>query len=317
MKVLKSYSSIAILFAIFLILVSFHINANSCEPEKYPPAPEIVWPLNETGSIPLDTAIIIKDFKLPSKNPIKLNMELLDSLGNSVQYTTKRIQSRRSVYNYEAGFIVIKPEQNLKPSEHYTFTVNAKHGYAQPVNEVIKFSTGDENALVTAPEKINVSYYFSEPGYYLSNCQTSAWDNATSLIFVNSEIESYPIILVLDSNLLKDISFYHSSMKKRDLTALFLPNEKGIDQCFDLSAYTINGEKFFEEKLCKPEKCVKGKYLSKEQAQAEYEKHGAFGFSMIEFPTPKKEIPNYCTLYPPTCREYWSSISETECKPLN
>ena len=69
-----------------------------------------------------------------------------------------------------------------------------------------------------------------------------------------------------------------------------------------------------DEELCKPEKCVQGKYLSKEQAQSEYEKHGAFGFSMIEFPAPERAIPNYCTLYPPTCREYWVSIPDTDCR---
>lgn len=299
---------------VLFIVLSIRVDSNSCEPEKYPPAPEIIWPLNETGSIPLDTAIIVKDFKLPSKNPHKLEMELVDSSGKEIPFTTKRYQSRRSVYNYEAGFILIKPEQNLNPLENFTFTVESKVGFAEPINEKIKFSTGDENVLVAAPEQIDVSYYFSEPGYYLSNCQTSAWDKATSLIFMNSKIEGYPIILVLDSNLLKDISFFHSSMKKRDLAALFLPNEKGLNQCFDLTAYAVNGKKFFEDKLCKPERCIEGKYLSKEQAEEEYEKHGAFGFSMIEFPMPKKELPNYCTLYPPSCKDYWSSFSEGKCK---
>lgn len=313
MNIYRAYCFISILF----ILLSYDINANSCEPEKYPPSPEIIWPLNEAGSIPLDTAIIIKDYKSPSKNLNKLGIELVDSAGNRSSFNTKRFQSRRSVYNHEAGFVIIKPEQNLKSSEHYSLTVKANEGYAEPINEMIKFSTGDDTALVTAPGEIAVSYYFSKPGYYLSNCQTSAWDKATSLIFMNSKVEGYPIVLVLNSNLLKDISFFHSSMKKRDLAVLFLPNEKGVNQCFNLSAYAINGEKFFEEELCRPERCVEGKYLTKEQAQIEYKKHGAFGFSMIEFPIPDKEIPNYCTLYPPTCREYWLSIPDANCKVLD
>lgn len=306
--------SVTLIITVFLFV---NVKAYPCEPEKYPPAPEIIWPLNETGSIPLDSAIIVKDFKSPSNNPRKLDMELVDSSGNIIPYNTKRYQSRRSVYNYEAGFVLVKPLNNLSPSEKFTFTVKAKQGFAAPVNEEIKFSTGDENTLVTAPEKIDVSYYFSEPGYYLSNCQTSAWDKATSLLFMNSIVEGYPIILVLDSNLLKDISFYHSSMKKRDLAVMFLPNEKGIDQCFNLTAYSVSGEKFYEEQLCKPERCVEGRYLTKEQTQEEYKKHGAFGFSMIEFPMPKKEIPNYCTLYPPTCKDYWSDTAAQKCKITN
>lgn len=302
---------------IILFLLFTNVKSYSCEPEKYPPAPEIIWPPNETGSIPIDTAIIVKDFKLPSQNPHKLEMVLKDNAGNIIPFTTKRFQSRRSVYNFEAAFILVKSKQNLNPQENFTFTVKSTGGFAEPVNETIKFSTGDENALVTAPERVDVSYYLSEPGYYLSNCQTSAWDKATSLIFMNSEITDYPIILVLDSNLLKDISFYHSSMKKRDLAALFLPNEKGLKQCFNLNAYAINGEKFFEEKLCNPERCIEGKYLTKEQAEEEYKKHGAFGFSMIDFPMPTKQLPNYCTLYPPSCREYWSSISEHKCRVSN
>jgi len=303
---------------LFIILILFaDVKTYSCEPEKYPPPPEVIWPLNETGSIPLDTTVIVKDFKSPSKNPQKLDMELVDSAGNEVPFTAKRYQSRRSVYNYEAGFLLIEPLQNLNPSENFTFTLKAKEGFAEPVNELIKFSTGDENTLVTTPQQIDISYYFSEPGYYLSNCQTSAWDKATSLIFMNSKIEGYPIILVLDSNLLKDISFFHSSMKKRDLAVLFLPNEKGLNQCFELTAYAVNGKKFFEEKLCKPERCIEGKYLTKEQAEEEYKKHGAFGFSMIEFPVPTKEIPTYCTLYPPTCKDYWSLIPHDKCKVPN
>jgi len=311
------YRAILFLPIVLLIVLSIRADSISCEPEKYPPAPEIIWPPNETGSMPLDTAIIVKDFKLPSKNPHKLEMKLVDSAGKGIAFTTKRYQSRRSVYNYEAGFLLIKPEHNLNPLENFTFSIKSKGGFAEPINETIKFSTGDKDVLVTVPEQIDVSYYFSEPGYYLSNCQTSAWDKATSLIFMNSEIESYPIILVLDSNLLKDVSFYHSSMKKRDLAALFLPNEKGFNQCFDLTAYAVNGNKFFEEKLCKPERCIEGKYLTKEQAEEQYKKHGAFGFSMIEFPKPIKEIPAYCTLYPPSCKDYWASISDDKCKASN
>ena len=311
------YRAILFLPIVLLIVLSIRADSNSCEPEKYPPAPEIIWPPNETGSMPLDTAIIVKDFKLPSTNPHQLEMELVDSSGKGIPFTTKRYQSRRSVYNYEAGFILIKPVQNLTPLENFTFTLKSKEGFAEPINEIIKFSTGDENTLVATPEQIDVSYYFSEPGYYLSNCQTSAWDKATSLIFMNSEIKGYPIILVLDSNLLKDISFFHSSMKKRDLAALFLPNEKGLNQCFDLTAYAVNGKKFFEEKLCKPERCVEGKYLTKEQTEEQYKKHGAFGFSMIEFAVPTKEIPTYCTLYPPSCKDYWSSIPHDKCKVPN
>lgn len=317
MKINRLHLKVAAISLIIFFFLFANVKTYSCEPEKYPPAPEIIWPLNETGSISLDTAVIVKDFKLPSINPHKLEMDLTDSTGNSVPFTVKRYQSRRSVYNYEAGFILVKPKQNLNPLENFTFTVKSKTGFAQPINEKIKFRTGDENTLVTPPEQIEVSYYFSEPGYYLSNCQTSAWDKATSLIFMNSEIKDYPIILVLDSNLLKDISFYHSSMKKRDLAALFLPNEKGTEQCFDLTAYAVNGEKFFEQKLCKPERCIQGEYLTKEQAEEQYNKHGAFGFSMIDFPMPTKQLPNYCTLYPPSCRDYWSSISEHKCELPN
>ena len=85
---------------LFIILVLFaDVKTYSCEPEKYPPAPEIIWPPNETGSMPLDTAIIVKDFKLPSTNPHQLEMELVDSSGKEIPFTTKRYQSRRSVYN--------------------------------------------------------------------------------------------------------------------------------------------------------------------------------------------------------------------------
>jgi len=302
-----------LILSIVIFLISFD-NAISCEPEEYPPPPEIVWPLNQAGSVPLDTGIIVKDFKSPSINPPKLDVELTDSEGRKVQFSTKRFQSRRSVYNYEAGIIFIKPEQNLKNSETYTLTVKASEGFAAPIDQKIQFSTGDKNTFVTAPENIDVSYYFSEPGYYLSNCQTAAWDKATTLVFMNSHIEGYPVLLVLDSNLLKDVSIFHSSMEKRNLAILFLPNEKGLEQCFNLSGYSVSGEKFFEEKLCKPSRCVQGKYLSKEQAKEEYDKHGAFGFSMIEFPKPEKELPNYCTLYPPLCKEYWTSITENNCK---
>jgi len=298
---------------IFLLILDSQIDANSCEPEKYPPPPEVIWPLDDAESIPIDTAIIVKDFKSLSKTPHKLDMELTDSSGNSIEYTIKRYQSRRSVYNYEAGFIFVKPSRGLTPTEEYSFTVKAKEGFAQPFTEAIEFSTGDENALVASTEKVDVSYYFSEPGYYLSNCQTSTWDKATSLVFVNSKIEGFPLIFVLESNLLKDIAFFHSSLNKRDLAVLFLPNEKGLDQCFNFTAYSVNGNKVFTEKLCKPERCVKGTYLTKQQAEQEYKKHGAFGFSLIKFPTPEKEIPNHCTLYPPLCREYWSSLSEDKC----
>ncbi|NIU87189.1 MAG: hypothetical protein GWN56_07830 [Nitrosopumilaceae archaeon] len=106
-------------------------------------------------------------------------------------------------------------------------------------------------------------------------------------------------------------------MKKRNLALLFLPNEKGLDQCFDISAYAVNGEKVFADKYCKPKKCTKGKYLSKKQKQELYERHGAFGFSMIEFPNTNKELPNYCTLYPPLCRAYWSSVAEDSCHMFN
>ena len=206
-----------ILFSVSILILLFlaEVNAISCEPDKYPPAPEIIWPPNETGSIPIDSAIIVKDFKSLSTNSPKLQMELTDSSGKSIEYKTKKYQSRRSVYNYEAGFIVLKPAQNLNPLEEYTFSVKASSGFAGAVNENIKFTTGDQNTLVTSPDKIDVSYYFSEPGYYLSNCQTSTWDKATSLFFVNSKVEGYPLLLVLDSNLLKDVSFFHSSMKKR------------------------------------------------------------------------------------------------------
>jgi hypothetical protein len=307
------YRAILFLPLVLLIVLSIRADSNSCEPEKFTPVPEILWPLDEAKSIPVDSAIIVKDFKSLSKTPYKLEMELTDSNGNGIKYTTKRLQSRRSVYNHEAGFIFIQPAQNLQPTEEYSFALNANEGFAEPVDEAIKFSTGNENALVTSPEKVEVSYYFSEPGYYLSNCQTSTWDKATSLVFMNSKVEGLPLILVLESNLLKDISFFHSSLNKRDLPVLFLPNEKGVTQCFDLSTYAINGMKVSSEKLCKPERCVKGTSLTKEQAEEEYKKHGAFGFSLIQFPTPKAEIPNHCTLYPPMCREYWSSISEDKC----
>ena len=302
----------------FIIVFSLSSdNSISCEPEKYPPPPEIVWPLNDAVSVPLDTGIIVKDFKSPSNNPPELDIELVDSAGNKVQFSTERFQSRRSVYNYEAGLIFIKPEQNLKTSETYALTVKASEGFAEPIDQKIQFSTGDKGSFVTAPENIDVSYYFSEPGYYLSNCQTSTWDKATTLVFMNSHIDGYPVLLVLESNLLKDVSLFHSSMEKRNLAISFLPNEKGLKQCFNLSAYSVSGEKFYSEKLCKPNKCIKGKYLTKERAEEEYKEHGAFGFSMIEFPNPEKELPNYCTLYPPLCKEYWVSIPENNCNELN
>jgi len=312
--IIRYYLVLAI--AVFSIFLAYE-NAISCEPEKYPPPPEITWPLNEESSVPTDTAIIIKDFKSPSNNPPKLDIEITDGSGSKTEFNTKRIQSRRSVYNYEPGFIILKPVKNLKPQENYTLSVKTSEGFAEPVNQSITFTTGGDDVLVTAPEKIDVSYYFSEPGYYLSNCQTSAWDKATSLIFMNSQIEGYPVLLVLESNLLKDVSFFHSSMEKRNLAILFLPNEKGLEQCFNLSAYSVSGEKFYSEKLCKPAKCIEGKYLTKERAEEEYKKHGAFGFSMIEFPKPEKELPNYCTLYPPLCKEYWASIPENNCKAEN
>lgn len=292
-------------------------NSISCEAEKYPPPPEITWPLNQEVSVPMDTAIIIKDFKLPSKNPPGLHLEITDSSGSKVEFNSKRIQSRRSVYNYEAGFIILKPDKNLKPREEYTLSVKASEGFEGPIDQSIIFTTGGDDVLVTSPDNVDVSYYFSEPGYYLSNCQTSVWDNATSLIFMNSEIEGYPVLLVLESNLLKDVSFFHSSMEKRNLAVLFLPNEKGLEQCFNLTAYSVSGEKFYSQKLCEPSRCVKGEYLTKEQAKEEYDKYGAFGFSMIEFPKPQKELPNYCTLYPPLCKEYWKSTPEDNCKKVN
>ena len=308
-----------ILFSICTLIIFSYAkpNAISCEPEKYPPDPEILWPPDKANSVPLDTAIIVKDFKSLSKQAPKLQMELRDSYEKSVDFEIKKYQSRRSVYNYEAGFIVFKPTQKLKPMEEYTFTIRAKVGFASPIEGSIKFTTGDENTLVSIPEKIDFSYYFSEPGYYLSNCQTSTWDKATSLFFINSKVVDYPLLLVLDSNLLKDVSFFHSSMKKRDLALLFLPNEKGLDQCFDIGTYAVNGEIIFTDKYCKPVKCTKGKYLSKEQKQEQYDKHGAFGFSMIEFPNTSKELPNYCTLYPPLCRAYWSSVAEDSCNMSN
>ena len=300
---------------VFLSLSLFaQTNSNSCEPEKYPPPPELIWPLDQAKSVPVDSALIVKDFKSLSKTPHKLEIELKDSRGNSVEYELKRHQSRRSVYNHEAGFIFVKPSENLEPLEEYSFTVKANAGFANPIEKTIKFSTGDEKTLVADPQKVDVSYYFSEPGYYLSNCQTSTWDKATSLVFINSKVDSYPLLFVLESNLLKDVSFFHSSMNKRDLAALFLPNEKGVKQCFDFTAYSVNGNEVFNEKLCKPARCVKGKHLSKEEAEKEYNKHGAFGFSLIEFPAPKEEIPNYCTLYPPLCREYWSWVTDGKCE---
>ena len=305
-----------ILFAIPILIFALfpQLRAISCEPDKYPPAPEIIWPPDNTGSIPIDSALIVKDFKSLSTNSPKLQMELTDSSGKSIEYKTKKYQSRRSVYNYEAGFIVLKPAQNLNPLEEYTFSVKASSGFAGPIDENIKFVTGDENTLTTSAGEIDVSYYFSEPGYYLSNCQTSTWDKATSLFFVNSKVEGYPLLLVLDSNLLKDVSFFHSTMKKRNLALLFLPNEKGISQCFDIDAYAINGVKIYTEKLCKPQKCVKGRQLSKEEMQEKYDKHGAFGFSLIEFPAPKEGIPDYCAPYPPLCKEYWASIASNKCE---
>jgi len=300
---------------VFLSLTLFaQTNSNSCEPEKYPPPPELIWPLDQAKSIPVDSALILKDYKSLSKTPHKLEIELKDSSGNSVDYKLKRYQSRRSVYNHEARFIFVMPTEKLKPLNQYSFTVRAKEGFAEPFEETIKFSTGDENTLVTDPKDIDVTYLLSEPGYYLSNCQTSTWEKAASLVFINSKINGYPLLFVLESNLLKDVSFYHSSFNKRDLAVLFLPNEKGVHQCFDLTAYAVNGKKVFSEKLCKPEGCVKGRYLSKDEAEQEYKKHGAFGFSLIEFPAPKEEIPNYCTLYPPLCREYWSSLSSDKCE---
>jgi len=300
---------------LFLSLTLFaQTNSNSCEPEKYPPPPELIWPLDQAKSVPIDSALLLKDYKSLSKTPHKLEIELKDSGGNSIDYKLKRYQSRRSVYNHEAGFIFVTPREKLKPLNEYSFTVKAKEGFSEPFEETIKFSTGDKNTLVTNPKDIDVTYLLSEPGYYLSNCQTSTWEKAASLVFINSKIEGYPLLLVLESNLLKDISFYHSSFNKRDLAVLFLPNEKGINQCFDLSAYAINGKKVFSEKLCKPKGCVKGRLLSKKEAEREYKKHGAFGFSLIEFPASKEEIPNYCTLYPPLCREYWLSLPSDKCE---
>jgi hypothetical protein len=313
----KRNSFITTIIVLIVVFSAGSDNSVSCEPEQYPPPPEITWPLNQEVSVPLDTAIIVKDFKLPSKNPPGLDIEITDSSGSKIEFNTKRIQSRRSVYNYEAGFIILKPDENLKPQENYTLSVKASEGFAEPINQSITFYTGGSDVLAISPENIDVSYYLSEPGYYLSNCQTSVWDKATSLIFMNSQIESYPVLLVLESNLLKDVSFFHSSMEKRNLAILFLPNEKGHKQCFNLSAHSVSGEKFYSEKLCKPSRCVQGEYLSKEQAKEEYDKHGAFGFSMIEFPKPEKELPNYCTLYPPLCKEYWASIPENNCKAEN
>jgi len=298
----------------FLLLTIIAQNSNSCEPEKYPPLPELIWPSDQAKSVPIDSALIIKDYKSISKTPHKLEMKLLDGSGNSVDYKLKRYQSRRSVYNHEAGFIFVMPTEKLKPLNQYYFTVRAKEGFAEFFEETIKFGTGDENILVADPKDIDVTYLLSEPGYYLSNCQTSTWEKAVSLVFINSKINGYPLLFVLESNLLKDVSFYHSSFNKRDLAVLFLPNEKGIHQCFDLTAYAVNGKKVFSEKLCKPQGCVKGRYLSKDEAEQEYKKHGAFGFSLIEFPAPKEEIPNYCTLYPPLCREYWSSLPSDKCE---
>ena len=300
---------------LFLLLTLIaEINANSCEPTKYPPPPELIWPPDQAKSVPLDSVLIVKDFKSISKTPHKLDIELIDKSGNKVDYKLKRYQSRRSVYNHEAGFIFVTPSERLKPLKEYSFTVKAKEGFVEPFEETIKFSTGDENTLVTDPKEIDVTYLLSEPGYYLSNCQTSTWEEATSLVFINSEVDNYPLIFVLESNLLKDVSFFHSSFNKRDLAVLFLPNEKGVHQCFDLTVYAVSGKKVFSEKLCKPDGCVKGRYLSKEEAEEEYKKHGAFGFSLIEFPAPKEEIPNYCTLYPPLCREYWFSIPTDKCE---
>ena len=241
-------------------------------------------------------------------------MELRDSYEKSVEIEIKKYQSRRSVYNYEAGFIILKPRQNLKPMEEYTFTIRAKVGFASPIEGSIQFTAGDKDTLVTTPEAIDFSYYFSEPGYYLSNCQTSTWDKATSLFFINSKVEEYPLLLVLDSNLLKDVSFFHSSMKKRNLALLFLPNEKGIDQCFNLDAYAVNGKKVFSNKYCKPKGCIKGRQLSKEEMEENYKQHGAFGFSLIEFPFPKEQIPDYCAPYPPLCKAYWASTPDMSCE---
>ena len=298
-----------------LVITFLELNhAESCEPEKFPPPPEILWPPDQGNSIPSDTAVIIKDFKSLSPTPHKLNLELKDSTGAKVEYELKRYQSRRSVYNYEAGFVFVKPKQNLKSLETYTFTLIAKEGFAGPVDEKITFTTGDGTVVIPNDEKVEVSYYFSEPGYYLSNCQTATWDKATSLFFLNSKVDVFPLLLVLDSNLLKDVSFFHSSMKKRDLALLFLPNEKGMGQCFDLSAFAVNGKRVFSEKICKPDGCVEGRHLSKEEAESKYKEHGAFGFSLIEFPAPEKEIPSYCAPFPPLCREYWSSISSDKCE---
>ncbi len=305
-----------ILFSIFTLVFLFHAqpNAISCEPEKYPPDPEILWPPDKAQTVPLDTAIIVKDFKSLSKQAPKLQMDLRDGYEKSVEFEIKKYQSRRSVYNYEAGFIVLKPNQNLKPFEEYTLTLIAREGFATPIEGSIRFTTGDENTLVSIPEKIDFSYYFSEPGYYLSKCQTSTWDNSTSLFFINSKVEGYPLLLVLDSNLLKDVSFFHSSMKKRNLALLFLPNEKGIEQCFNLDAYSVNGEKVFTDKYCEPKGCIKGRQLSKDEMEEKYQKHGAFGFSLIEFPSPNEEIPDYCAPYPPLCNAYWASIADKSCK---
>ena len=305
-----------ILFSICTIIFLFYAQpgANSCEHEKYPPDPEILWPPDKAQTVPLDTALIIKDFKSLSKSAPKLQMELRDSYQKSVEFEIRKYQSRRSVYNYEAGFMVLKPKQNLKPFEEYTFTLKAKEGFAAPFEGSIQFTTGDENTLVPTPEAIDFSYYFSEPGYYLSNCQTSTWDKGTSLFFINSKVEGYPLLLVLDSNLLKDVSFFHSSMKKRNLALLFLPNEKGIEQCFDIHAYSVNGEIVFDDEYCKPKGCIKGRQLSKDEMEERYKEHGAFGFSLIEFPSPSEEIPDYCAPYPPLCKAYWASIPDKTCE---
>ena len=106
-------------------------------------------------------------------------------------------------------------------------------------------------------------------------------------------------------------------MKKRDLALLFLPNEKGLQQCFELDAYAINGEKVFSDKYCKPQACTKGRHLSREEAQEKYDKLGAFGFSLIEFPSPKEALPEFCAPYPPLCRQYWSGITSDSCTELN
>ena len=309
---------------VFLFLFGININNSySCKRTTYPYEPEILWPVDNSTSIPIDSSIFIK-ISSTYREEQPINIKLLNSNRDEIDISIETIKSKLGTHSYPKKLLIIKPIKLFNHNSQYSLELDSMNCYL-PIdkNKVddkcsfskkIEFKTSDHFTNYSDINKPKIEHFFSKPGTR-SSCRSSSWWAAITNIFFEPIDTEYPYLYIVRLNQFTGFSLSHVKSNNEPIR-ISLPNTRTLDDCPEVKILGINNKVISEQKLCEPQKCINaGESVTPELLDKRRKDRS------IEIPKPKwpmidkiKEMDSSCSYHPPFCYEYWELVKDTKCE---